>query len=60
MVQVQDCAKVHNCQYYIGDIITLNDLFYAIMLPSGNDAAYCMAETVGMLMHEESIRYVDV
>lgn len=30
-----------------GDIITLNDLFYGLMLPSGNDAAMACAEYFG-------------
>ena len=29
---------------YHKDIISINQLFYALMLPSGNDAAYCIAE----------------
>ena len=30
-----------------GDKITINDLLYGLMLCSGNDAAVCLAETVG-------------
>ena len=30
-----------------GDILTIQDLFYGLMLPSGNDAATCLAETFG-------------
>jgi serine-type D-Ala-D-Ala carboxypeptidase (penicillin-binding protein 5/6) len=30
-----------------GDIISIKNLFYGLMLPSGNDAAYCLAETFG-------------
>ena len=34
-----------------GDILTLNDLFYAMMLPSGNDAAYVIAENIGAIYY---------
>ena len=30
-----------------GDKITINDLLYGLMLCSGNDAAVCLAETIG-------------
>ena len=30
-----------------GDKLTLNQLFYGLMLPSGNDAAFCLAEYFG-------------
>ena len=30
-----------------GDILTLKQLFYGIMLPSGNDAAFTIAEYLG-------------
>ncbi len=30
-----------------GDRITVGDLLYGLMLPSGNDAAYCLAEYIG-------------
>jgi D-alanyl-D-alanine carboxypeptidase len=26
-----------------GDLLTVKDLLYGMMLPSGNDAAYCLA-----------------
>ncbi len=31
-----------------GDIISIEDLFYAMMLPSGNDAAVVLAENFGV------------
>lgn len=38
-----------------GQIYTINDLLYGLMLPSGNDAAVSLAEGVGwMLKMEES------
>lgn len=30
-----------------GDLLTIEDLLHALMLPSGNDAAYTLAEFVG-------------
>lgn len=33
-----------------GDVLALNDLFYGLMLPSGNDASVAMAETVGKII----------
>lgn len=39
----------------IGYWITLRDLLYGVMLPSGNDAAYSIAEYIGfMLAHSNS------
>ena len=33
-----------------GDLLTLNDLFYGLMLPSGNDASVAIAEAVGKII----------
>ena len=33
-----------------GDVMTLRDMLYGLMLPSGNDAAHCIARTVGQVM----------
>ena len=33
-----------------GDNLTFDDLFHAMMLPSGNDAALALAETCGMIL----------
>ena len=33
-----------------GDILTLNQLFYGLMLPSGNDAAVALAEYFGEIL----------
>ncbi len=35
-----------------GDVFILNDLFYAMMLPSGNDVAQCLAEYFGALLNK--------
>lgn len=33
-----------------GDSLTINDLFYGLMLPSGNDAAHALAHFCGDLL----------
>jgi D-alanyl-D-alanine carboxypeptidase (penicillin-binding protein 5/6) len=33
-----------------GDILTLKDLLYGLMLPSGNDASVAIAETIGKII----------
>lgn len=35
-----------------GDVISLWDLLYGLMLPSGNDAALCIAQNVGKKMFQ--------
>mmetsp|Transcript_30248 Transcript_30248/g.53531 ORF Transcript_30248/g.53531 Transcript_30248/m.53531 type:complete len:301 (-) Transcript_30248:77-979(-) len=47
------------------DLLTLEDALHAMMLPSGNDAAYCLAENLGSVLVESSntkskSSYVDV
>jgi D-alanyl-D-alanine carboxypeptidase len=36
-----------------GDILTVYQLFYGLMLPSGNDAAYLLAEYFGEKLYQE-------
>lgn len=36
-----------------GDILNVDQLFYAMMLPSGNDAAYTIAEYFGTLLEQK-------
>jgi D-alanyl-D-alanine carboxypeptidase (penicillin-binding protein 5/6) len=36
-----------------GDLIKLWDLLHGLMLPSGNDAATCIAENLGAMILEE-------
>ena len=36
-----------------GEKVYLNDLLYGMMLPSGNDAAWALAEFFGYLVREE-------
>ncbi len=35
------------------DVLTLKDLFYGMMLPSGNDAAFALAEYFGRLLYKK-------
>ena len=39
-----------------GKYIRLFDLFYGAMLPSGNDAAFLLAEVFGLLLFYESVK----
>jgi serine-type D-Ala-D-Ala carboxypeptidase (penicillin-binding protein 5/6) len=39
-----------------GKYIKLFDLFYGAMLPSGNDAAFLLAEVFGLLLFYESVK----
>jgi len=47
-----------------GDVLSINDLLYGLMLPSGNDAAFTLAKYLGEqvvkwnLMKENSNRYL--
>ena len=45
-------AQVTGTTAYLkeGDVFTVTQLFFAMMLPSGNDAAYCLAEHFGELV----------
>lgn len=36
-----------------GDVITWRDLFYGLMLPSGNDAAKCVGRNVGQMILDD-------
>ena len=42
-----------------GDKILMKDIFYGLMLPSGNDAAYALAEFFGLKLLEGSLRKFD-
>jgi len=42
------------CNLQIGEEISINDLLYALMVPSANDAAYVLAEHVGGSVEEFS------
>ncbi|EAR87675.1 D-alanyl-D-alanine carboxypeptidase family protein (macronuclear) [Tetrahymena thermophila SB210] len=36
----------------VGDQISIRDLLFCLMLPSGNDAALCLAENIGSLLYK--------
>ncbi len=38
-----------------GDIVSILDLLCGLMLPSGNDSAYTLAENFGYYLHQEAI-----
>jgi D-alanyl-D-alanine carboxypeptidase len=40
-----------------GDILTVKDLLYGMMLPSGNDSAFALAEYFGRLLYKLSPEY---
>lgn len=37
-----------------GDTLTINQLLYGLMLPSGNDAAHCLAEYFGAILKKDA------
>ena len=39
-------------ELYDEDILTIKDLLYGMMLPSGNDAAQCLCENLGQLLRK--------
>lgn len=42
-----------------GDIISIEDLYYALMLPSGNDAAVVLAENFGVYSYYQSKEFLE-
>ena len=38
----------------LGEVYSLLDLLYAMMLPSGNDAAIAISETIGLMIQLKS------
>jgi D-alanyl-D-alanine carboxypeptidase len=40
-----------------GDVLSVYDLLHALMLPSGNDAATCLAEHFGQYLFEVATRH---
>lgn len=47
---VVDWASNSNAQLQTGDVLSYRDLLFGLMLPSGNDAAKCIARNVGALI----------
>eukprot|EP00281_Chroomonas_sp_CCMP1168_P014685 CAMPEP_0206215990 /NCGR_PEP_ID=MMETSP0047_2-20121206/2486_1 /ASSEMBLY_ACC=CAM_ASM_000192 /TAXON_ID=195065 /ORGANISM="Chroomonas mesostigmatica_cf, Strain CCMP1168" /LENGTH=459 /DNA_ID=CAMNT_0053638315 /DNA_START=114 /DNA_END=1494 /DNA_ORIENTATION=- len=41
----------HKRKLKAGEVYTVKELLYALLLPSGNDAAICLAENLGMLFN---------
>lgn len=37
-----------------GDTLTIEQLLYGLMLPSGNDASYCLANYFGAILLEKN------
>lgn len=37
-----------------GDVVSIKNLLFCMMLPSGNDAAYSIAENIGALLYKMS------
>ena len=64
----QRAAKVGgtSAQLKAGDKLTLIDLLHGLLLPSGNDAATVLAETVGLLLlraeqgNDEPVKYSEI
>ena len=59
MVRVSSNSAGHNgtsAELKIGKYVRIYDLFYGAMLPSGNDAAYLLAEVFGLLLFYESVK----
>jgi len=52
-IKVSDaCTKMTGTSANLksGDWILLKDLYYGVLLPSGNDAAYLLSEVVGFFL----------
>lgn len=50
MIPVPDeCVKIIGTSALLcpGEVLSINDLLYGIMLPSGNDAAFTLANFLG-------------
>ena len=59
-IQVSQIAAKMNgtsAKLQAGDIISIWDLMHGLMLPSGNDAAYCIAESFGTYINMQSEEY---
>ena len=39
-----------SAELQVGDILTIENLLYALLLPSGNDAAMALAENIGRII----------
>ena len=50
------CVKIQGTSARLrkNDVLSLHDLFYAMLLPSGNDAALVLADHFGQLLQSKS------
>jgi len=43
-----------------GDILSVEELLYGLMLPSGNDAAFALAQHFGKIIYKKKYTYNDI
>ena len=43
-----------------GDILTVDQLLYGLMLPSGNDAAFALAQHFGKMLYKKKYTRADI
>lgn len=51
------CMGGTSARLQSGDVLTVWDLMHGLMLPSGNDAAMCLAESFGTFIYMQSDEY---
>ena len=59
MIRISASSAAHqgtSAELKEGKYVRLDDLFYGSMLPSGNDAAFLLAEVFGLLLFYESVK----
>lgn len=59
MIRVSPTAASHSgttADLKVGKYVKIYDLFYGAMLPSGNDAAFLLAEIFGLLLFYEAMK----
>ena len=49
-----------NANLEAGDILTIEHLLYGLMLPSGNDAAFALAQYFGKLLFRKKYTRADI
>jgi D-alanyl-D-alanine carboxypeptidase (penicillin-binding protein 5/6) len=49
-----------NANLEAGDILTIEQLLYGLMLPSGNDAAFALAQYFGKLLFRKKYTRADI
>lgn len=58
-IEATDLAGGSTMKLMEGDVVTWNDLFHGLMIPSGNDAARAIARVVGTLKQQKMGRRED-